>query len=220
MHHISKGGLQPRRTISLKAPRRLPRVLTVVEVQTILDACDRLRDRFLFALLYDSGIRIGEALGMRHEDLAAAEHEVRVQPRISDNGARSKSKTPRTIPVSAELIRLYADYLHGEYGDLDSDYLFVNLWAEPRGHALTYSAVHDLVRRLRRKTGIAFDPHWYRHIAATRMLRDGVSIEVVSRVLGHAGISTTMDGYGHLTVEDARKAMDAAGWSADRQVQL
>ncbi|MGP3915077.1 hypothetical protein [Nonomuraea sp. 10N515B] len=39
-------------------------MLTVVEVQTILDACDRLRDRFLFAILYDSGIRIGEALGM------------------------------------------------------------------------------------------------------------------------------------------------------------
>ncbi|MEV4225277.1 tyrosine-type recombinase/integrase [Nonomuraea sp. NPDC049725] len=114
LHHISKGGLQPRRTISLRAPRKLPRVLTVVEVQTILDACDRLRDRFLFALLYDSGIRIGEALGMRHEDLAAAEREVTVQPRVNDNGARSKSKTPRTIPVSAELIRLYADYLHGE----------------------------------------------------------------------------------------------------------
>lgn len=220
LHHISKGGLQPSRTISLRAPRKLPRVLTVVEVQTILDACARLRDRFLFALLYDSGIRIGEALGMRHEDLAAAEREVKVRPRINDNGARSKSKTPRTIPVSAELIRLYADYLHSEYGDLDSDYLFVNLWAEPRGHALTYSAVYDLVRRLRRKVGIAFDPHWYRHTAATRMLRDGVSIEVVSRVLGHADISTTMDIYGHLTVEDARKAMEAAGWFTDRQVQL
>ncbi|MFI6295753.1 tyrosine-type recombinase/integrase [Nonomuraea sp. NPDC050790] len=118
---------------------------TVVEVQTILDACDRLRDRFLFALLYDSGTRIGEALGMRHADLAAAERAVKVRPRINDNGARFKSQTPRTIPVSAELIRLSADYLHSEYGDLDSDYLFVNLWAEPRGHALTYSAVYDLV---------------------------------------------------------------------------
>jgi len=40
---------------------------------------------------------------------------------------------PRTVPVSAELVRLYADYLHGEYGELDSDYVFVNLWGEPHG---------------------------------------------------------------------------------------
>lgn len=112
LHHISKGSPQARRTIGMKAPRKLPRVLTAVEVQTVLDACDHLRDRFLFALLYDSGVRIGEALGLRHEDLAAAEREVTVQPRVNDNGARTKSRTSRTIPVSGELIRLYADYLH------------------------------------------------------------------------------------------------------------
>ena len=56
-------------------------------------------------------------------------------PRDNDNGARTKSAESRTIPVSAELIRLYADYLHGEYGDLDSDYVFVNLWGHPRGQS-------------------------------------------------------------------------------------
>jgi integrase/recombinase XerD len=59
------------------------------------------------------------------------------------------------------------------------------------GEALGYPAVYDLVRRLRRRTGICFDPHWCRHTAATRMLRDGVSIEVVSRLLGHADMTTT-----------------------------
>jgi hypothetical protein len=54
-------------------------------------------------------------------DLAAAEREVAVVPRDNGNGARSKSREPRSIPVSAGLIRLYADYLHGEYGDLDCD---------------------------------------------------------------------------------------------------
>ena len=66
-------------------------------------------------------MRIGEALGLRHEDLAAAEREVAVVPRDSDNGARTKSREPRLIPVSAGLVRLYADYLHGEYGSLDCD---------------------------------------------------------------------------------------------------
>jgi hypothetical protein len=85
------------------------------------------RDRFLFALLWDSGVRIGETLGLRHADIPAAAREVTIVSRANDNGARTKSRASRSIPVSAELVRLYADYLHGEYGDLDSDYVFVNL---------------------------------------------------------------------------------------------
>jgi len=162
------------------------------EVQAILDACTHLRDRLLFAVLYDSGVRIGEALGLRHEDIAVAEREITVVPRASDNGARSKSRLARTIPVSAELIRLYGDYLHAEYADLDSDYVFVNLFAEPRGHALSYPATSDLVVRLASRTGIDFDPHWCRHGFATRMLRDQVPVEVVSKLLGHASLSTTL----------------------------
>src|SRR5262249_43759696 len=158
--------------------------------------------------------------GRRHQDIAAAERQSTVLPRTNANGARTKSATDRTIPVSAELVRLYADYLHGEYGDLDCDYVFVNLWGQPHGHPLAYPAVYDLVRRLRRRTGIDFDPHWCRHAAATRMLRDGVPIEVVSKLLGHADLSTTSSVYGHLTVEDARKALEQAGWFAGREVRL
>jgi integrase/recombinase XerD len=220
LHHITKGQPQARRAVALKAPRKLPRVLTVAETQAILDACERLRDRFLFALLHETGMRIGEALGLRHEDLAVAEREVAVVPRDNDNGARTKSRQPRSIPVSAELVRLYADYLHGEYGDLDSDYVFVNLWGQPYGHPLSYPAVYDLVRRLRRRTGLNFDPHWCRHTAATRMLRDGVAIEVVSKLLGHADLTITSSVYGHLTVEDARKALEQAGWFTGQQVRL
>lgn len=40
-------------------------------------------------------------------------------------------------------MRLYADYMHAEYGDLDSDYVFVNPWAAPHGHPLTYTAAYD-----------------------------------------------------------------------------
>jgi integrase/recombinase XerD len=219
LHHISKSAPSPRRAIALKAPKKLPRVLTAAEVQAILDACEHLRDRFLFAVLYDTGMRIGEALGLRHADIAAAEREVTVCRRVNDNGARAKSATSRTIPVSGELVRLYADYLHGEYGDLDSDYVFVNLWGRPYGHPLAYPAVYDLVRRLRRRTGIDFDPHWWRHTAATRLLRDGVPIEVVSTLLGHAHVTTTLGIYGHLTAEDARRVLERAGWFTGQEVR-
>jgi site-specific recombinase XerD len=219
LHHVSKSAPAPGRAISLKVPRKLPRVLSVAEVQAILDACQHLRDRLLFAVLYDCGVRVGEALGLRHEDIAAAEREITVCPRVNDNGARSKSAVIRTIPVSSELVRLYADYLHGEYGDLDSDYVFVNLFGGQRGRPLAYPAVYDLVRRLRRRTGIDFDPHWWRHTAATRMLRDGVPVETVSKLLGHADLTTTLAVYGHLTVEDARRVLEQAGWFTGREVQ-
>jgi hypothetical protein len=101
-------------------------------------------------------------LGLRHEDIAAAEREITVVPRENANGTRAKSGG-RTVPVGGELIRLYADYLHEEYGGIDSDYVFVNLFAGPRGQAWSYPAVYDLVGRLRARTGLDFDPHWFRH---------------------------------------------------------
>ena len=73
-------------------------------------------------MLYDSGCRAGEALGLRHEDIAAAEREIIIAARENANGARAKSGG-RTVPVGPELIRLYADYLHEEYGDACSDYV-------------------------------------------------------------------------------------------------
>lgn len=219
LHHISKNQPQARRTIAMKVPGKLPRVLTVAETQAILDACTHLRDRFLFAILIDAGARIGEALGLRHEDLAVAERQLSVVPRVNDNRARTKSRTGRTIPVGAQLIRLWSDYMQ-EYGDLDSDYMFVNLFAEPIGRPLAYPAVYDLVQRLRKRTGIDFDPHWFRHTAATTWLRDGVPVEVVSKLLGHASITTTLSIYGHLTAEDARRALEAAGWFTGSEVTL
>jgi site-specific recombinase XerD len=167
LYHVSKGKPYRGRAITLKVPKKLPRILTVAETQAVLDTCTRLRDRFFFVLMHETGCRAAEVLGLRHEDIAAAECEVTIVARENANGARAKSGG-RAVPVAPELIRLYADYLHEEYGDLDSDYVFVNIWAEPKGQAWSYPAAYDLVLRLRARTGLDFDPHWLRHSAATR----------------------------------------------------
>ena len=114
LHHVTKGETYRGRAIALKQ-EKLPRILSVAEEQAILDACTRLRDRFFFAVLHETGCRAGEVLGLRHEDIAAAECEITIVPRENANGARAKSGG-RTVPVGPELIRLYADYLHEEYG--------------------------------------------------------------------------------------------------------
>ncbi|MEZ0095745.1 integrase/recombinase XerD [Streptacidiphilus sp. EB129] len=202
------------RAISLRAERRPPRELGPAEMTTLIDACDRLRDKFLLSLLRGSGLRIGEALGLRHEDLDPRRRLVAVRRRVNVNRARAKTWS-REVPLDTRLFRLYSDYLHEEYGPLDCDYVFVNLWGSPVGAPMGYSSVDRLVRRLRDRTGIAFSPHLFRHSYATALLRRGVAAEVVQHLLGHASISTTVDTYSHLGIEDARRALAAAGFLDD-----
>src|SRR5450756_2165789 len=80
--------------------------------------------------------------------------------------------------------------------------------------------VYDLVGRLRRRTGIGFGPHLFRHTYATWLLRKGAGMESVKELLGHASIATTIDTYSHLSVEDARATLEAAGWFTGREVTL
>ena len=217
-HEIPPPGLFPRRRV-----RAVPYLFSPADIAALQAAAARLRGPLragtyttLIALLAVTG-RAGEALGLRHEDIAAAESEVSIVPRENANGARAKSGG-RTVPVGPDLIRLYADYLHEEYGAALSDYVFINIWAEPKWQAWSYQAAYDVVLRLRARTGIAFDPHWFRHSAATRWLRDGVPIEIVSKLLGHSSVTTTSATYGHLTAEDARAALEKAGWLTGKEV--
>ena len=101
LHHVSKGKPYRGRVIGLKVPAKLPRILTVAETQAILDACTRLRDRFFFALMHQTGCRAGEALGLRHEDIAAAEREISIVPRDNANGARAKSGGRTVAPPAS-----------------------------------------------------------------------------------------------------------------------
>ncbi|MFF3159893.1 tyrosine-type recombinase/integrase [Streptomyces sp. NPDC057910] len=87
LQHIASGRPERTRTIKLKSGRKRPRVLTAAQAQKILDGCEHLRDRLLFALLLDTGVRIGEALGLRHDDIEIAEKQVTVVPRHNDKVA-------------------------------------------------------------------------------------------------------------------------------------
>ena len=97
--------------------------------------------------------------------------------------------------------------------------MFVNLWGGAIGRPLSYASVYDLVLRIRREVGFDFDPHWFRHTRTTLLLRRGVPIEVVSTLLGHSSITTTLEVYGHLSVEDARRALEAAGFLTGNEVR-
>lgn len=202
----------PRRPVRLHPPRRLPVTLSPAQITTVLEACEHLRDALLLALLAESGMRVGQALGLRHSDVVSRERTIRIVPRADNaNGARAKCRDSAEIPASAGLIRLYSRYLFEEYGDIDSDYVFVNLFCEPVGRPLRYSAVASLIGRLRRRTGIDFSAHTLRHSAASEWTRAGVPIEIVSKLLTHANVATTSSTYVHLGVDDLRGELERAG---------
>ena len=221
LHHVTKGRPIPVRPVKLHVPRRSPRTLEPGQIVAILAACEHLRDRFLLSLLAETGMRAGQVLGLRHADFVSRKREVHIVPRAGNaNGARAKIRSATVIPVSTPLVRLYSEYMHTGYGDIDSDYVFVNLFAGTIGAAMTYPAVHQLIGRIAARTGISFTAHMLRHSHATAMVRQGVPVEVVARLLTHRSPATTSQTYVHLDAADIREALSRAGaWQKEERAQ-
>jgi len=214
-----------------------PPILLPQQIQAILDACavhdsttgawvGNLRDRLLFATLAETGMRLGELLGMRICDFVMGRGDtayVEVVPREDNpNGARVKMMRPRRVYVGGDLERLFADYVThlacraAEVGiAVTADCpLWVNLDRPPLLAALRESTVRDKTEALRRK-GIGpagWTPHWFRHSHATALLLAGTPEWVVSRRLGHAHVQTTLDLYGWVREDEALRA--AANWAS------
>lgn len=196
LHHITKSKPVKTRLVKAKVAKHLPKTLGTDEVHRLIDTCERTRDRFLVTLLYETGMRVGQALGLRHEDIKTEDLEVHIVPRDNNpNGARAKSKGAYMVPISMDIASLYTDYVIDDLGALDSDtlpdFVFVNIWDGERGRPLTYASVYDLFRRLSKKTGIQAHPHMLRHTRATEWIRGGMQLEVVQKLLGHASVQTT-----------------------------
>ncbi len=201
---------KPRRTslLRLKEPKKFPGCLTPEQVKLLVNGCNRLRDKLIILMLYETGMRKGELLGLRHEDMGDfGENEIRVVARVNINGARAKSGD-RTIAVSRELMQLYNEYLIREYPDVDSDYVFVNCWSGKIGHPMNYKSLNQLFKQLEKKTGVHAYPHLLRHTHATELLLSGIDIYHVSKRLGHTSVNTTIDTYGHLSDKDLQTVIE------------
>lgn len=202
-------GRDPRKLVAVKVPSMIKPSLTGEELSTVLQAPGRWRDRLLLALMGLNGLRVGAVLGLRHEDISLRRRELRIQPREDNaNGARAKRRSPLMLPLHEAPAGLYARYLDEEYGDWDSDYVFINLWAGDIGAPMAYDSVRALVARTSRVTGIVFTAHVLRHTFATLLRCGGVEMEAVSELLGHASVDTTRSTYVHTTVEDLRRNLD------------
>jgi integrase/recombinase XerD len=178
-----------RRLTTAKAPPRFPRTLTEAQVEALLAAPDPesvlgLRDRAMLELLYATGLRVSELVGVKMSELSSAEGLVRVT---------GKGQKERVVPIGEEarlwLERYSARARPALLGGRAADALFVTRRGEPMSRQMFWK----LVRRYAIQADIRapLSPHGLRHAFATHLLNHGADLRVVQMLLGHADISTT-----------------------------
>lgn len=196
------------------------------EVQELVHGTTNSRDKFLIVVLYETGMRIGEALGLRRSDVhflssssrlgcSVAGPHVHVRRRQNSNGAIAKSRFPRVVPVTSETVYLYADYQRDRdkvQNTGETDFVFVNLFRPPLGAPMKYSNAKKMFDRLSANAEVPATPHTLRHSAASRWVDNGTPRDVVQALLGHVS-STSMEVYLHPSNEAIRAAVERHGGS-------
>lgn len=205
LHHLSKSNPKRKLVLKLKESKSLPKIIDPAIIKAMIEACKSRRDKLLICLLYESGCRIGQVLGLRHQDIETFNNMITIRPRTDNiNGARAKTFDENRIHVTKEVMRLYCDYYMNEYGDIDSDYVFVNIWQGEKGKPITYNTIITLFQRLSKKLNVHVTPHMLRHTHATELIKSGLGMEFVQRRLGHRDIQTTINVYTHLSEKDLK----------------
>ena len=190
-----------------KLPKKLPRVPTIEEVNTVLDeempdsSAFAERDRVILELLYGCGIRNSELIGINLDDIRWSNEIILV---------RGKGKKERYVPLgesAADAVRAYLPRRQQVIGDARTSEkaLLVNL----RGSRLTTRSVGRIVKQIAVSKGLSPDvhPHTLRHAFGTHMLEEGADLRAIQEMLGHERLATTQR-YTQLTVKHVMEVYD------------
>ena len=193
---------------NLKAPRAfkgLPRCLTPGQVDALLEAPDAatplgIRDRAILEVLYASGLRVSELIGLKPGDL---DLEVGLLTCFG------KGRKERLVPVGGAAVRWVERYLREVRPRLGKDGGDPSLFLNQRGRRLSRMGLWSIVRRHAVTAGVerVLTPHVLRHSFASHLLERGADLRSLQAMLGHADISTTQI-YTHVTRERLRKIYD------------
>ncbi len=220
LHHITKGSPIAKNMLRQKEEKRQrPKTITKDQVQQLLNACVNTRDRLLVRLLFESAMRVGEALSLFVEDVDVAENRIHIRDRGElSNGAEIKTiHAPRCIDVSSDLIDEIVAYVgRAHTAEVQTNHLFIKLHGQYACQALTYADVDSLFRRLRQKTGLDVTPHVLRHTMLTMLAELGWQPELLQERAGHASFQQTYQMYVH----PSREALRAAWEHTQEQVGL
>ena len=175
---------------SPKLGRHLPPVLTLEEVDAMVEAVDMSapegeRNRAIIETLYGCGLRVSELIGLRLSQIYADERYIIV---------RGKGDKQRIVPISQIALDCIGDYVEGSRADTPAkagcaDIVFLN----KRGGPLSRVMVYYIVKRLCELAGIRkhVSPHTLRHSFATHLLEGGANLRAIQQMLGHESITTT-----------------------------
>lgn len=202
---------------SSKIPVRLPKALTVSQIAQLIDGSFSedniisIRDRALLELLYSTGGRVSEIVGINLSDLGTVKSESNDVRVIKLRGKGSKE---RIVPMGSFSVKALDDYLVRVRPNLVSkntkgknDALFLN----QRGTRISRQSAWQIVVDSAKKCGLSegISPHVFRHSFATHLLDGGADIRVVQELLGHASVTTTQI-YTLITIDKIRESYSLA----------
>ena len=204
--------------LSSKVPRRLPKALTIKEITSLIDSTKRegdpisLRDHAIIELLYGTGARVSEIVGIDINDFAQS--DVEGNP-ITTLKLRGKGSKERIVPLGSfaknaldeYLVRIRPNLLTKSKSARVETALFLN----QRGSRLSRQSAWQMISDAADSTGLSgkVSPHVFRHSYATHLLDGGADIRVVQELLGHASVTTTQI-YTLITIDKVREAYATA----------
>ena len=201
---------------SHKVARKLPKALTIEEVSSLIESAESLsiaaalRDVALLELLYSTGGRVSEIIGINVGDLAKVESDDEVVQTIKLRGKGSKE---RIVPVGSFALTALDNYLVRlrpglvEKSGKNESALFLN----SRGGRLSRQSAWNIVLAAAKACGLEgkVSPHVFRHSYATHLLDGGADIRVVQELLGHSSVTTTQI-YTLVTIDKIRQSYSSA----------
>ena len=173
---------------TIRVPQPYPRAVDDNSIQRVLDAipADHLRDRLLFTLIAETGIRISEALTIYREDINLTADDEKI-------AIRGKGQTTRTVMLYAapQTLILLRRYLAASR--IASGPMFRARWRNAGSSpAMTYRNAHYIWKNYCETAGVKANIHALRHSYATTLVNNGVRLEVVRKLLGHKSMQTTL----------------------------
>jgi integrase/recombinase XerD len=200
----------------MKIPRKLPKALSIDQIISMIEAADRpgistsLRDRALLELLYGTGARVSELIGVNVLDVSSTSND---SGEIATVKLRGKGGKERIVPLGSFATKALLDYqvrvrptLIAKQKKADSA-LFLNT----RGTRLSRQSAWQIVLDAATSVGLQekVSPHVFRHSYATHLLDGGADIRVVQELLGHASVTTTQI-YTLVTIDKIRESYRSA----------
>lgn len=194
-------------------PRRLPKAIPADDVARLIDAAGLgdgplpLRDRALLELLYSTGARISEAVGLVVDDLE-------LDPALAEVRLRGKGDKQRVVPVGSFAVAAVEAYLvRGRPALAATGKGTAALFLNTRGAPMSRQSAWTVLRTAAQRAGIAradtVSPHTLRHSFATHLLAGGADVRVVQELLGHTSVTTTQI-YTQVTPDTLREVYTGA----------